>query len=141
MSDADSYGSDEPFADSLLTPEHIAAVAGAFDVPVFAYVAYLLFEEPAFGALVGLLVGGGTYLFLPYFMYAEAADDAAERTRTSTRPDRGFHRTAAGLALAPAGILLLAWRFASDDVLVGVAAVVVIAAVVYAALSRVVPRA
>lgn len=140
MSDADSYGTDDPFADSHLTPERIAAVAGAFDVPVFAYVAYLLFEAPAFGVLVGVLVGGGTYLFLPYFMYAEA-DGAAERTDASTEPDRGFHRTAAGLALAPAGILLLAWRFASDDVLVGVAAVAVIAAVIYAALSRLVPRA
>lgn len=132
---------DDPFEDSTLTPERIAIVAGAMDVPVFAYLGHVLFEDLLFGALVGVLVGLGTSLFLPFFLHAEARDGLEGRDdATGGGRTGGLHRTAAGLALAPAGILLLAWRFVSADLLVGAAGVLVLVAIEYAVLSRTLPR-
>lgn len=141
MTDANAVeGDEDPFEGSPLTPDRIALAAGAMDVPVFAFLGHTLFEDPIFGAIVGLLVGGGIYLFLPSFLSGdlEGGEDSRDATG-EPGTGGGFHRLAAGLALAPAGIVLLAWRFASEDVLTGAAGVLVLAAIAYVVLSRVLP--
>ncbi|MDS0475889.1 hypothetical protein [Natrinema sp. 1APR25-10V2] len=118
----------------------IALGTGAIDVPVFAYVSLTLFDDPVFGAFVGLVVGLGMYLLLPEIMADDgAADDEATPTDVGTRL-RGFHRTAAGLALPPAGIMLFGWRFVSDSVLVGTLVATLIAAVIYVSLAVLLPQ-
>ncbi|WP_226005101.1 hypothetical protein [Natrinema salinisoli] len=134
--DATSNSSD----DGQLSPDLIAAVAGVVDVPVFAYLGLLLFDDLAFGAVVGVLVGLGTYLFLPAAI-ADDEDRGPDETPPvdATHPLRGFHRTAAGLALPPTGILLFAWRLVSDALLVGVLATLVVVAVIYVSLAVLLP--
>lgn len=142
MADTDPYGDGtDPLEETVATPERLGAVATVIDVGVFTYVGSLLFGDPIFGAGVGLLVGVGTYLFLPYFLYAELLEDfEAELESRAGAPARGFHRTAGGIALAAGGIVLLAWRIASSDVLAGAGVLLVVVAVLYAVLSRTMPR-
>lgn len=122
------------------SPELIAIAAGVVDVPVFAYLGLLLWEDPVFGAFVGIVIGLGTYLSLPAIVAANGEQGPDEPSPTdATHPLRGFHRTAAGLALPPAGILLVAWRFVSDTLLLGVLATAVVAAVIYVSLAVLLP--
>ncbi|PCR92121.1 hypothetical protein [Natrinema ejinorense] len=115
--------------------------AGILDVPAFAYLGLLLFDDLVFGAFVGLLVGLGTYLFLPVAMADDGTHTSEETPPMDTsHPLRRFHRAAAGLALMPAGILLFAWGFVSQTLLLGVLATSVIAAVIYVSLAVLLPR-
>lgn len=129
---------DDPFEDGPLTPERLGIAAGAMDAAVFTYLGHVLFEDPAFGALVGGIVGLGMYLFLPSVLTAETGDGVEERGGATAG---GFHRPAAGFALGSGGIVLLATRFASVDLLTGAAAVVVLVAIEYGVVSRLLPRA
>lgn len=127
--------------DGQLSLDLIAAVAGIVEVPVFAYLGLLLFSDLAFGSVVGVLVGLGTYLSLPAF----AAGDDERSDATATPVDIGdqlrqFHRTAAGLALPPAGILLLTWRLVPNTSLVGLLVIPVITAVIYVSFVVVLPQ-
>jgi hypothetical protein len=135
--DAQSNATD----DGQLSLDLIAAVAGVAEVPVFAYLGLLLFSDIPFGAAVGVLIGFGTYLLLPAFV----ADDDERSDATATPVAIGdrlrqFHRTAAGLALPPAGILLLTRRLVSDTSLVTLIAVPVITAVIYVSFVVVLPQ-
>ncbi|WP_254522118.1 hypothetical protein [Natrinema caseinilyticum] len=124
-----------------LSPQLIALGAGIVDVPVFAYVSLVLFGDPVFGAFVGLLLGLGTYLFLPAVIADEEERDAddLEPTDVGTRL-RGFHRTAAGLALPPAALALFGWRFVSETLSLGFLLALVIAVVIYLSLAVLLPR-
>ncbi|WP_408959767.1 hypothetical protein [Natrinema sp. 74] len=118
----------------------IALGAGAIDVPVFAYVSLVLFDDLAFGAFVGLVVGLGMYLLLPEIMADNGeADDEVPSVEVGTRL-RGFHRTAAGLALPPAAVTLFGWRFVSEALLMGVLVALFIAAVIYVSLAVLLPQ-
>ncbi|WP_207592559.1 hypothetical protein [Halomontanus rarus] len=143
MADANTVeGDEDPFEGSPLTPHRIGLAAGAMDVVVFTFIGYTLFEDPILGAAAGLLVGTGIYLFLSSFLAGDLEAEEGESSRDATvEPDtgRGFHRPAAGLAIGPAGIVLFAWRFASEDVLIGAAGALVFAAIAYVVLSRVLP--
>ncbi|MCU4744446.1 hypothetical protein OB955_21325 [Halobacteria archaeon AArc-m2/3/4] len=141
MSDTTTTDSGEdPFEGSPLTPDRIGFAAGVMDVAVFAFLGHVLFEDPVVGAVSGLLVGIGVYLFLSSFLAGdfEEGDDARDAA-VDPGTDTGFHRPAAGLALGPAGIVLFAWRFTSEDVLIGATGALVFAAVAYVVLSRVLP--
>ncbi|QLG50145.1 hypothetical protein [Natrinema halophilum] len=124
-----------------VSPRLIALGAGIVDVPVFAYVSLELFDNPSFGAFVGLVVGLGTFLFLPAVITDDDERDVddLEPTNVGTRL-RGFHRAAAGLALPPAGIALFGWRFVSENLLLGILVALVIAVAIYFPLAVLLPR-
>ncbi|WP_254762745.1 hypothetical protein [Natrinema marinum] len=120
--------------------ELIALGVGATDVPVFAYVSLVLFDDLLFGAVVGLVIGLGMYLLLPKVMADESeAGDEVPSADVGTRL-RGFHRTAAGLALPPAGIVLFGWRFVSETLLTGLLLALLAAAVIYLSLAVLLPQ-
>ncbi|OLZ42165.1 hypothetical protein A6E15_14830 [Natrinema saccharevitans] len=133
-------GRSGPTDDGGRSPELIGAGIGVLELPVFGYLGFVLFGQPVFGAFVGLVVGLGTYLSFP----ALVADDDPSDVEMTPEPVgdrlRRFHRTAAGLALPPAGILLLAWRFVNENVLLGTLATAVIGLAIYAPLAVLLPR-
>lgn len=97
----------DPYDESVVTPQRIAQLSFVFMVPIFAYLGYLLFDDLLFGGIVGLIVGGGQYLYLPYFMYR----GAAERGDVSNLDGGYVRRAAAGIGLAGGGMVALAARF------------------------------
>ncbi|MFT4882944.1 MAG: hypothetical protein ACI8U4_000441 [Natronomonas sp.] len=128
--------SNDPFEGSVLPPERLGQAAFVLTVPVFAYLGYLVFDDLLFGGLVGLVVGSGTFLYLPYFMYREAA-----RRGDASGFDGGYARRAAfGMGLASAGMVALAGRFVFEEAyLIPFAAAAVFALVVYVPLEYALP--
>ncbi len=126
--------------DGGLSPELIGAGIGLLELPVFAYLGLALFGQPVFGAFVGLVMGLGTYLSVPAIVADDDHSDAEATPEPVGDRLRRFHRTAAGLALPPAGILLFAWRFVNENVLLGALATAVIALAIYAPLAVLLPR-
>jgi len=126
---------ENPFADSVVTPERIGQVALLGNVFVFAYLGNVLFEDVLFGGIAGLLVGLGTLLHLPYFMYRSAAE-GGDFTGVDGEYTR---RAAAGLALDAAGIIALAGQFVVDGYLVPLAVAATVAVVVYLPLQYALP--
>lgn len=125
--------------------EYLAAAAAVVVLPVFTYMGYLLFEDPLWGGVAGLLVAAGTYLFTPPLASAQAATMG---TAGGERPDAGtvggplggFHRAAAGLALGMAGVAVLATGFAvPEDLLLGVLVGALVAVIAYLPLSWLLP--
>lgn len=140
MNDARGAQSDSA-DDGRLSPRLLGLAVGAVDVPVFAYLGLLLFENLPFGAFVGSVIGLGTYLSFPAFVADD--DESSDPTATPMAVGeqlRQFHRTAAGLALPPAGILLFGWRFVSANLLLGAAVMSVIALAIYFPLAVLLPR-
>jgi hypothetical protein len=100
-------------SDSVLAPERLGQVAFVLMVPVFAYLGYVLFDDLLFGGLVGLLVGAGIFLFLPYFIYREVVQKG-----NATDIDGGYARRAAvGIGLASGGMVAIAMRFVFEGAL------------------------
>lgn len=124
-----------------LSPALLGIGAGIVDVAVFAYLGLELVDDPVFGAFVGLVLGIGTYMFLPGAMARDREPDTddLEPVAVGTRV-RSFHRTAAGLALPPAGIMLFAWRLINDSLLLGVVGTAIIALAIYVPLAVLLPR-
>ncbi|MEF8806489.1 hypothetical protein [Natronomonas sp.] len=128
--------SDHPFDESVLPPERLGQAAFVLTVPVFAYLGHLVFDDLLFGGLVGLVVGSGTFLHLPYFMYREAA----MRGDTSGFDGRHARRAALGMGLAGGGMVALAGRFVFEEAyLIPFAAAAVFALVVYVPLDYALP--
>lgn len=127
--------------DGGLSPALLGIGAGVVDVAVFAYLGLELVDDPVFGAFVGLVLGIGTYLFLPGAMARdrERDTDDLEPVAVGTRV-RSFHRTAAGLALPPAGIMLFAWRLINDSLLLGLVGTAIIALAIYVPLAVLLPQ-
>ena len=124
---------DDPFADGALTPERLGQIALVTQVPIFAYLGHLLFDDVLFGGIAGLLVGFGTMLHLPYFI-------RRSRSRGGAAPGDAYAgRAAIGLALDAAGIVAFGARFVVDGLLVPLAAAAVIALVLYVPLGRFLP--
>ena len=124
---------DDSSADGALTPERLGQMAFVIQVPVFAYLGHLLFDDVLFGGIAGLLVGFGTMLHLPYFVRRSGA-------RGGAAPDDSYAgRAAVGLALDAAGIVAFGSRFAVDGFLVPLAAAAVVALVLYVPLDRFLP--
>lgn len=130
--------SDDPFAESTITPERIGLAAFVMMVPVFAYLGYTLFEDVLFGGLVGIALGAGTLLYLPYFLrrsVIEQGDASADAMAGDY-----VRRAAAGMALSVGGFVALAGRFVLEaellrPLLVGA----VVAVLVYVPISYALP--
>ncbi|WP_336135918.1 hypothetical protein [Natronomonas amylolytica] len=128
--------SNDPFDESVLPPERLGQAAFVLTVPVFAYLGHLVFDDLLFGGLVGLVVGSGTFLYLPYFMYREAA------ARGDASGFDGGHarRAAVGMGLASGGMVALAGRFVFEEAyLIPFAVAAVLALVVYVPLDYALP--
>lgn len=101
--------SEDPFAESAVTPERIGLAAFALTVPAFAYLGDTLFDDVLFGGLVGLVLGAGTLLYLPYFLrrsVIEAGDASADAMEGDY-----VRRAAWGMALTVGGFVALSGRF------------------------------
>lgn len=124
-----------------LSPALLGIGVGVVDVAVFAYLGLELVDDPVFGAFVGLVIGIGTYLFLPAVMARdrERDTDDLEPVAVGARV-RSFHRTAAGLALPPAAIMLFAWRLINETLLFGLVGTAIIALAIYVPLAVLLPR-
>ncbi|QLK24805.1 hypothetical protein HYG81_11855 [Natrinema zhouii] len=127
--------------DGRLSTELIGVAVGGLAVPVFAYLGLQLFDDLPFGVFVGFVIGLGIYLSVPAF----TADDDERSDATATPVAIGdqlrqFHRTAAGLALPPAGMLLLSWRLVSENLLLGALATFVITVAIYLPLAVLLPQ-
>lgn len=123
-------------SDSVLAPERLGQAAFVLMVPVFAYLGYVLFDDLLFGGLIGLLVGGGTFLYLPYFIYREAVQqgNATDVDGDHTR------RAAVGIGLASGGLVAIAMRFVFEGAYVLPFAVAIIyTLVIYVPLDYALP--
>ena len=83
--------SDDPFDESAVTPERIGLAAFVLMVPAFAYLGDALFEDVLFGGLVGIALGVGTLLYLPYVLrrsVIEQGDAAADAMAGDYVPGR-----------------------------------------------------
>ncbi|QLD90730.1 hypothetical protein HWV07_17440 [Natronomonas salina] len=130
--------SEDPFAESAVTPERIGLAAFATTVPAFAYLGHTLFDDVLFGGLVGIALGSGTLLYLPYILrrsVVEQGDAWAEAMGDGYVP-----RAAAGMALTVGGFVALTGRFVVEaellrPLLVGA----VVAVLVYLPISYALP--
>ncbi|WP_226482484.1 hypothetical protein [Natrinema amylolyticum] len=130
----------ESTEDGRLSPDLIGGAVGVLTVPVFAYLGLESFGDPAFGAFAGLLIGLGIFLSAPAFTADEGQRDATATPVAVGDRLRQFHRTAAGLALPPAGVLLFTWRLVPGTSLLSALVVPVIAAVIYVSLAVLLPH-
>ena len=123
----------DPIIDAVLTPKRLGQIALVTQVPIFAYLGFLLFDDVLFGGIAGLLIGFGTMLHLPYFVRRSGSQDGSA--------PGGSHagRAAVGLALDAAGIVAFGTRFAVDGSLVPLTAAAVVALVLYVPLGRFLP--
>lgn len=123
-------------SESVLAPERLGQAAFVLMVPVFAYLGYTLFDDLLFGGLVGLIIGAGTFLYLPYFIYREAVQQG------SVTDVDGDHtrRAAVGLGLASGGMVAIAMRFVFEGAyLIPFAVVVIYTLIVYVPLDYALP--
>lgn len=125
-----SADSDEPEVnENVITL--IGVSSGVMNFVALTAVCYFLFETDwlAFGIVVGLLSGVGSFLFIPWLLRqqnettdetdaaAEFADDVVAEHR---RDDSGGTRTAAlGIGLEAAGIGMFAGRLALEEIFLG----------------------
>jgi len=126
---------EDPFEGSAVTPERIGQVIFVTSVPMFAYLGHLLFDDVLFGGLVGLLVGAGEFLFVPYVIRAGAENEAIADTLETDH----VRRAAIGLPLASGGMVAFAGRFVVEGYILLFAAAVLYILIAYVVLDRVLP--
>ena len=100
---------DDPFAESAATPERVGLAAFALTVPVFASLGDTLFGDVLFGGLVGVVLGAGTPLELPYFL-RRAAVEEGDPSADAMAGDHA-RRAARGMSLTVGGFVALSGRF------------------------------
>lgn len=130
--------SEDPFEQTVLTPERLGYASFALVVPVFAYLGYTLFDDLLFGGVLGIGIGAGTFLYLPYFVRRSVIEEGD--ASAAAMADTYVGKAAVGMALSAGGILAFAARFVFEGafllpLLVGAIAAVV----VYAPLSYSLP--
>ncbi|WP_254837764.1 hypothetical protein [Natronomonas marina] len=124
--------SEDPLDDGVITPERLGQLALVGNVPIFAYLGRLLFEDVLFGGVVGLLVGVGTLLHLPYFLYRS--------TPTAADVDGAYaRRGAAGMALDAGGVVAFGSRFVVESAALALAVGGLVALVVFVPLQYALP--
>lgn len=121
--------SEDPFAESVVTPERLGLAAFVLMVAVFASLGHTLFEDVLFGGLVGILFGAGSLLEVPYLVW-RAAIEEGEATADGTTADHA-RRAAWGMALTAGGFVALSARFVAEGesvrpLLVGAVVVVLV---------------
>lgn len=128
--------------------ELIAGLAAVLTAGVLTYVAHLLFEAPLFGVTVGVWTAVGIYLLLPYSMRraeagpVEAGDggDGGRQADDGTGALGDLHVGAAGYAVSGSGIVALSLGFVVGPTGTAFGAAVLLAALEYVVLARVLPR-
>ncbi|SFB68475.1 hypothetical protein SAMN05444422_101150 [Halobiforma haloterrestris] len=129
------------FEDGPITPTRLGAAAGVMDVVVFAAVGYLTLENPAIGAIAGLSIGIGVFLFLPLFVVAGEDGTLEDLAADDGAPLRAFHRLAGGFAFSAAGLVLFATGFAELAPLTALPAALLAGSVVYLGTGFALPNA
>lgn len=118
----------------------LPVVAGALFPPTMAAFGWLLFDDPVFGAAVGVALGVSIYMLLSY-MFAQELLAEGKTPEGLLAPPPGYNRGAAAMALVPVGVVPLVWRAVSDTPEPGILAGMLAGAAVYVAGSRVLPNA
>ncbi|AGB15876.1 hypothetical protein Halru_1262 [Halovivax ruber XH-70] len=142
-SSAETAKESTAFEDGPLTPNLLGAVFGLMDVVAFGAVGFFVFEDPFLGALAGLFVGTGVFLFLPLFVASSTVDGGLDGMESDAdrHPFRGFHRLAAGFALSAGGLSYLSYLFVEQSLVPALPIGLLVAAVVYVSLSFLLPNA
>lgn len=133
----------------------IAAASAVGTLFAIAYVGYLVFEDPVYGAVAGAISGAGTFLLFQYVLAGGLADESendgsddaghggldAEPTAGGRQTGGGIHGGAAGFALDAGGVVMVAAGFVTEGrLLIGALAAVAVALVGYVVLERTLPR-
>ena len=140
--DVDDEADANPFEESPLSPTLIGLLGGAFEAVVIAGIGMMVFENVAIAGISGLMVGLGTYLFVPLVLAPGESGDLEELAPPdSDAPLRGFHRLAAGWACGAAGILFFATGFLELEPVVGLPATLTAGVLLYLVLGVALPDA
>lgn len=137
--------STESLDGDVATIERLGLAAAVLCVVLFGVVGGMLFGDPLFGSLVGLVAGVGVRLLLPYAVqwklsrHWSATGDADSISTERGRGDEA-RNAAAGFALATGGELALAGRFAVDGYLVPFGIGAAFAALAFVVLSYALPE-
>ncbi|MFC3957382.1 hypothetical protein [Halovivax cerinus] len=142
-SSAESTQDQTGFEDGPLSPNLLGAVFGCIDVVAFGVVGFFVFGDPVAGALAGLFVGTGIFLFLPLFIASSEVDDGLPgmESNANSHPVRSFHRLAAGLALVSGGLTYFSYLFVAESFVPALPIGLLVVAVAYVSLSFVMPNA
>lgn len=116
----------------------LPVTAGVLFVPTMIAVGWLLFDDPAFGAAVGVALGVSVYMLLSY-MFAQELLEQGETPEGLLAPPPGYHRGAAAMALVPVGVVPFVWRVLSPEPGVGIVAGLLAGGAVYVLGARVLP--
>lgn len=115
--------SESPPVPDERTVKRIAIGAAIANLVAFTLVGQFVFLDLAYGLLMGLVTGVGTYLFLPWIMLAsnESEVDVGDGGVTSRSSMEGVDVGTAtiGFALEGGGIMMVVGRFIEDDPLIG----------------------
>lgn len=120
--------------DSPVTPGRVAVAGAVVSFLALAYVGVLLFDDVAFGVVIGALTGVGSYFLLEY-VFRGVADDGRDDAATDS-----FHRGAVGYAFSASGVVALAAMFVVENPALAVGVALALAATEYAVFSRFLPR-
>lgn len=143
--------------DGELNSQQRTILSGAFAAGTLfaiAYVGYLVFEDPVYGAVAGAFSGVGTFLLFQYVLAGGLADGDSATGADGSQPQGvaesgaggrqtggGVHTGAAGFALDAGGVTMIAAGFATDGRLpIGILAAVAVSLVGYVVLDRMLPR-
>lgn len=125
----------------------VATVAGGAlaltTAAAFAAAAHLLHDALAVGVVAGGVSALGTFWFFEYAVRKNDEADSEDGGEWSSGDDNltsGFHRGAAGFALAPVGASTVALLYFFANPALAVAAPVALASMEYLLLSQVLPR-
>lgn len=126
--------------------EIIAGVSAVATAVAFTVVGLTVLDSAVFGAVAGMMTGGGSYLFLPWFLRVSArSEDGAETLSTAELVEQvpgSPQRSVLGLGFDVGGLVMLAVGFAlgDPDLLTGAGAGVAVALAVYLVGSIVLDR-
>ena len=115
----------------------IAAVSAVATFVAFTVVGLTALNSVVFGAVAGVMTGGGSYLFLPWFLRVSArSEDGAETLSTAELIEQvpgNPQRSVLGLGFDVGGLVMLAAGFAlgKPDLVTGVGAGVAVALAIY----------
>lgn len=128
--------------------ERIYTIMGATSavgiLVAFSFVGVSVFESPVYGIIAGAMSGGGSYLFLPWFLKLSAVQENTDRSTAEAIQQLPGNPALKlfGLGLDLGGVVMFATGFVLDEpnLLYGTASGVAVALVVYLVASIVVDR-
>ncbi|MEY7851931.1 hypothetical protein AB7C87_22325 [Natrarchaeobius sp. A-rgal3] len=136
-----SRGSDpNPFEETPLSPNHFGALSGVVGLLGNGITAFLLFQDPVWSAIIGLGTGVGLFLFVPPVMVGLLEERFGDLATLDGQLFGDPHRLAAGISLATASVVVLAWRMTDDDLAVGLSTLFVVTVALYFVLAWLLPN-